>query len=160
MYKQALSKHLPDVLVNKIIYLLLSYGTPSSQMIRDYIEQNMHKLPVQFDDNNRTIWRYRAYSCKYSFLTSNGLTRKGLNYHTDVRYETILALIESNDCLVALRSQNVLGDLINFTKFTLRKLFEIRMHILKKASSEGCGTPTALLMKKHFKDMKIKELLK
>ena len=159
MYKRALSLHLPDALVNKIIYLLLSYGTPGAAIIRYYILTTMYKLPEQFDDHNRTIWRYRAYSSQYSFLTSNGLTRKGINYHTDVRYETILALIQSHDCLVALRSQNMLGDLKNFIHFTLRKLFEIRLHILKKASTERCGTPTAVLLKTHWKNIKKKEFL-
>ena len=157
--KGVLSKHLPETLVNKIIYLLLSYGTPGASIVRDYIQQTMHKLPEQFDDNIRTIWRYHAYSSQYSFLRYDGLFPRGVEYQTNVRYETILALIESEDCLVALRPQNAIRDLKKFIKFTLRKLFEIRLHLVKNTGSEKCGTPSALLMKKHWKDVKKNEFL-
>lgn len=149
-----LSKWLPDALVWKITCYLLSYGTPSANLIRDYIEQNMHKLPAQSSEHNRTLWRYHAYASQYIFSRDLGPSLKTVRYQTDVHYEIILALVESDDCLVAVKSQYFLDELKGFIQYTLNKLFEIRIHMLNTVSSEKCGTPSAILIKKHVKEMK------
>jgi hypothetical protein len=154
LHAHLLSKRLPGALVGKITCYLLSYGTPSSNLIRDYIEQNMRKLPAQSSENNRTLWRYRAYASQYSFSRDLGPSQKSVRYQTDVRYEIILALVESDDCLVAVKSRYFLGELKEFIQYTLNKLFEIRIHMLNTVSSEKCGTPSAILIKKHVKEMK------
>ena len=157
MNEYLLSMHLPKEIVSKIVYDLLSYGTPSSRLIRDYISQNMHKLPVQYNEDFATLWRYQVYSSHYKLLRINEYTIGRIDYHPVVRYEIILILIKSHDCLVALRSKIVLESMEKLALMTLKKLFAIHVHALSKLSSEERGTPSSLLIKKHFKDVRRKE---
>jgi hypothetical protein len=152
-----LLRHLPESLASKIIYYLLSYGTPSSLPIRLYIKENMHKLSHHFDENHRTIWRYRAYNSQYRFIRENSFSRKGVYYQTSVRYEIILALIDSHHCLMTMTPQNVLGDLKEFVQFTLNKLLQIKIFALLNSSYEGCGVRHAIIIKEHFKNLKRKK---
>jgi len=147
---------LPEHLLAKVTAYLLSYGTPSAQIMRAYIERTMYKLPEQSCDDNRTLWRYHAYASRYGFIHMlKTSSYKGLcRYQKDVQYEIISALIESADCLTAVNS-DIIGELKAFVKFTLEKLFRIRMFSLCEPICPKCvGTPCALIIKQHMKDEK------
>lgn len=151
-----LSMKLPEVIVSKIVYYLLSYGTPCSLIIKNYIGQNMHRLPEHYDDSHKTIWRYRAYSSQYRFIRDSTRSSKYIPYQMDVRYETILALVQNQDCLMSLSPQNVFGELKGFIHFTLKKLFQVRLYALNN-NNRDCGTPSAIIIKKHMNELKKKQ---
>jgi hypothetical protein len=83
------------------------------------------------------------------------MSYKGLcRYQKDVQYEIIAALITSDDCLTVVNA-DVIGELKAFVKFTLEKLFKIRMFMLCEPICPKCvGTPCALIIKQRVKNKK------
>jgi hypothetical protein len=146
----------PDEIVSKIAYYILSYGTPSTQVIRDYMEKSMPRLPQQSTDNNKTLWRYQVYLSQYNFI-NNAPSLKNGYYQQSVYYDVVQALLASDDCQVKLQL-NYRADVLNYTKTMAFKLNAIRISVI---DYNVCtyGTPSAIIIKQHVKDMKKKRLI-
>ena len=146
----------PDVIVSKIAYYILSYGTPSAQVVRDYITRSMPHLPQQFTDDNKTLWRYQVYLSQYNFIDFTPSLKNGY-YPQCVYYDIVQALLASDDCQVKLHL-SYHEDVLNYTKSMAFKLNAIRISAIDYNVC-AYGTPSAIIIKQHVKDMKRKRLV-
>ena len=61
--------NIPVVLQEKILILFLSYGTPSANIIK--VECLKLSGITHYDDNIKTLWRFKLYNSNYSFYNIN-----------------------------------------------------------------------------------------
>jgi len=146
---------LPDDVIGKIVCYMLSYGTPSAQVVREYVARSMRLLPPQSNDDNKTLWRYQMFLSQYNFVDNVPCFKNGY-YQQSVYYEMLQASLASDDCRVKLQL-SLRNDVLKYAKLMSFKLNAIRISLIGY-NVGNYGTPSAVIIKQHVKDMKRKRV--
>ena len=155
----ALTHLLPNNIIKMIALFILSTGSPHSNIIRKYIDRVMYVLPPQRSDDVKTLWRYQMYLHQYRLMDNVTCMSVAKYVPQQVHYEFVLALLESDDCLLRLasRSDVFTNGLKNHIEYTLTKLFQIHLHRMMSGPRIN-PSPSACAIKKWFKKKKIVSL--
>jgi len=155
----ALTHLLPNNIIKMIALFILSTGTPHSNIIRKYIDRVMYVLPPQRSDHVKTLWRYQMYLHQYRLMDNVTCMSVAQYVPQQVHYEFVLALLESDDCLLRLasRSDVFINGLKNHIEYTLTKLFQIHLHRMM-SGPQIKPSPSACAIKKWFGKKKIVSL--
>lgn len=150
-----LTRVLPNNVIRMIALFILSMGAPHSNIIRKYIDFAMSVLPPQKNEDVRTLWRYQMYLNQYRLM--DNVTSMSVSKYVPqkVHYEFVLALLESDDCVVHLasRSDVFVDGLKHHIAFTLCKLFQIHIHRMT-LGPQIKPSPSACIIKKWFNKKK------
>jgi len=146
---------LPEEVISKIVCYMLSYGTHSAQVIRGHITKSMHLLPIQSNDDNKTLWRCQMYLSQYKFIDNSPCSKSGYRQQS-VYYDVVQASLASDDCQVKIQSCHR-NEVLKYVEMMSFKLNAIRISLF---GYNVCahGTPSAIIMKQHVKDMKRKRV--
>jgi len=130
-------KNIPHIIQQKIFTLILSYGTPSANIIKQECLK-LQSISHYEDDNIITLWRFKLFTSNYSIIQYDTFNKIGC--------ELIIA---------ALYAYNFSHYLYDRNKFIINKLTEDYLYHafynLDKFYYGEYGTPTANIIRKHFK---------
>lgn len=148
-------RSIPQDVLSKISFYIMSKGTPSSALIREASQPIRQQLPDE-GDNIRTLWRLMLHNNEYRMLDNQQSRYNGSYYPQDIYLEIKLAMTESVSCGIKINLGNKQG-LIDYVNYTLSRLTQLRIYsLINYPFMHGLyGTPTAMILRSWVDEIQV-----